>query len=105
MIQIQPAIDRIGVRGYSGTRKPRGRSGARPTEHHHPTETTGTPTNVPMLVISARKSIGSTPAKSETTAATMIVVGTGVSVRGFSLWNSDGTMPSRPIANRMRVWP
>ena len=39
------------------------------------------------------------------TTATMIVCGTGVSVRGFTLWNSGGTIPSRPIANRMRVWP
>ena len=35
----------------------------------------------------------------------MIVFGTGVWVRGFTLWNSSGIIPSRAIANRMRVWP
>ena len=49
-----------------------------------PTDTTMNATSVPMLVISARKLIGSTPASSETTTATMIVAGTGVSVRGFT---------------------
>jgi len=58
-----------------------------------------------MLVISARKLIGSTPASSETTMATMIVAGTGVKVRGFTRWKIDGIMPSRPIAKRIRVWP
>ena len=70
-----------------------------------PIETIRNAVSVPMLVISARKLIGSSPASSETMTATMIVAGTGVSVRGFSLWNSGGTMPSRPIANRIRVWP
>ena len=58
-----------------------------------------------MLVISARKLIGIRPASSEITTATMIVFGTGVSVRGFTLWKISGSMPSRAIANRMRVWP
>ncbi len=31
--------------------------------------------------------------------------GTGVSVRGFTFRKIDGIMPSRPIANRIRVWP
>ena len=58
-----------------------------------------------MLVISARKLIGISPASSAMTTATMIVFGTGVSVRGFTLWKISGSMPSRAIANRMRVWP
>ena len=62
-------------------------------------------TSVPMLVISARKLIGSRPASSETMIATMIVAGTGVSVRGFTRWNSGGIIPSRPMANRIRVCP
>ena len=70
-----------------------------------PIETIRNADSVPMLVISARKLIGRRPARIEITTATMIVAGTGVSVRGFSLWNSGGTIPSRPIANRMRVWP
>ena len=37
--------------------------------------------------------------------ATMMVAGTGVSVRGFRRLNSEGIMPSRPIANRIRVCP
>src|SRR5215212_1937583 len=68
MIQKQPAIDRIGVTGYPGTLKPRGRSGAVRRSTITPTETTRNATSVPMLVISARKLIGSTPASSETTA-------------------------------------
>ncbi len=62
-------------------------------------------TRVPMLVISARKLIGIRPASRQMTTATMIVFGTGVRVRGFTLWKSSGIMPSRDIANRMRVWP
>ena len=62
-------------------------------------------TRVPMLVISARKLIGIRPASRQMTTATMIVFWTGVSVRGFTLWNISGIMPSRDIANRMRVWP
>ena len=37
--------------------------------------------------------------------ATMIVLFTGVMLRGLTLANIDGSSPSRPIANRMRVWP
>ena len=70
-----------------------------------PIETTRNATSVPMLVISARKLIGISPASSEMTTATMMVDGTGVIVRGFTLWNSGGTIPSRPIAKRMRVCP
>ena len=58
-----------------------------------------------MLVISARKLIGITPASSEIRTATKIVDRTGASVRGFSLWKNCGIIPSRPIANRIRVWP
>jgi hypothetical protein len=58
-----------------------------------------------MLVISARKSIGSSPASSATSVATISVAGTGVSVRGFSRWKNAGIIPSRLIAKRMRVWP
>ena len=35
----------------------------------------------------------------------MMVLLTGVMVRGFTLANIDGSRPSRPMANRMRVWP
>ena len=105
MIQMQPAIDRIGVTGYSGTLKPRGSSGCVCRSTITPIDTTRNATNVPMLVISARKLMGIMPASSAMTTATMIVFGTGVSVRGFTLWNSSGSMPSRDIANRMRVWP
>jgi MFS family permease len=37
--------------------------------------------------------------------ATAIVAGTGVSVFGFKRWKNAGIIPSRPIANRIRVWP
>ncbi|CFR93466.1 Uncharacterised protein [Mycobacterium tuberculosis] len=30
---------------------------------------------------------------------------TGVMVRGFTFANRAGSSPSRPIANRIRVWP
>ena len=105
MIQMQPAIDRIGVTGYPGTLNPRGRSGSVRRSTITPIDTIRNATSVPMLVISARKSIGSTPASSEITTAQTIVAGTGVSVRGFSLWKNRGIMPSRLIANRIRVWP
>ncbi len=62
-------------------------------------------TRVPTLVISARKLIGMKPASSEITTATMMVLGIGVRVRGFTLWKISGIIPSRDIANRMRVWP
>ena len=35
----------------------------------------------------------------------MMVLFTGVMVFGLTLANIDGSRPSRPIANRMRVWP
>ena len=35
----------------------------------------------------------------------MIVFCTGVCVRGLTRANICGSMPSRPMANRMRVWP
>ena len=35
----------------------------------------------------------------------MMVLFTGVMLRGFTLANIDGSNPSRPIANRMRVCP
>ena len=36
---------------------------------------------------------------------TMMVLSTGVCVFGFTLVKTFGSIPSRPIANRMRVWP
>ena len=62
-------------------------------------------TRVPMLVISARKLIGIRPAIRPMTTATMTVLWIGVSVRGFTLWKISGIMPSRDIANRIRVCP
>ena len=58
-----------------------------------------------MLVISARKLIGSSPASRATTTATTMVLFTGVWVRGFTVWKNSGSIPSRPMANRMRVCP
>ena len=40
-----------------------------------------------------------------TTSATITVLFTGVWVRGLTFANVLGSSPSRPIANRMRVWP
>ena len=68
-------------------------------------ETIAKATSVPTLVISARKLIGMSPASNAMTAATMIVFGTGVLVRGFTLWNNSGSIPSRAIVKRMRVCP
>ena len=45
------------------------------------------------------------PASSPLTTATMIVLFTGVMLFGLTLANIDGSRPSRPIANRMRVCP
>ena len=105
MIHRQPRIARIGITGYSGTLKLRGRSGERRRSTMTPMDTVMNATRVPTLVISARKLIGMKPASSEITTATMMVLGIGVRVRGFTLWNTSGIMPSRDIANRMRVWP
>jgi hypothetical protein len=85
--------------------KPRGRFGCERRRTITPIETTMNATSVPMLVISARKLIGITPASSEITVAEMSVAATGVSVRLFTLWKIDGIIPSRPIANRIRDWP
>ena len=105
MIHSAPAIERIGVTGYSGTLKLRGRSGARFRSTITPIETAMNATRVPMLVISARKLIGMRPAIKPMTMATMTVLWIGVSVRGFTRWNISGIMPSRDIANRIRVCP
>src|SRR6478609_7669831 len=105
MIHRAPTTDRIGISGYGRTLKLRGRSGARRRRIMTPMDTVTNATRVPTLVISARKLIGMKPASSEITTATMMVLGIGVRVRGFTLWNTSGIMPSRDIANRMRVWP
>lgn len=60
---------------------------------------------MPIEVISARKLMGSTPARIATTIDTMMVFATGVMVRGLTFWNTLGAMPSRDMANRMRVCP
>ena len=70
-----------------------------------PTDTTMNAVSVPMDTMSARLSSGTKPARIDETIATMTVLVTGVIVLGFTFANSDGSSPSRPIANRMRVWP
>ena len=59
-------------------------------------ETIPKATSVPTLVISARKSIGMSPASKAMAAATMIVFGTGVLVRGFTLWNNSAASRREP---------
>src|SRR5690242_14461527 len=88
MIHNAPATDRIGVTGYSGTLKLRGRSGAVRRSTMTPIETVMNATRVPTLVISARKAIGRKPARIEMIVATMTVLATGLSVFGFTLWNT-----------------
>ena len=61
--------------------------------------------SVPIDTMSASLSSGMKPARMLTTIATMIVLFTGVIDRGLTLANIDGSRPSRPIANRMRVCP
>ena len=58
-----------------------------------------------MDVASASCPRGTSAASTEITTATMIVLFTGVCVRGLTLVKVFGSSPSRPIANRMRVWP
>ena len=58
-----------------------------------------------MDTMSASLSSGMKPPASTTAIATMIVLFTGVIVRGLTFANSGGSSPSRPMANRMRVWP
>ena len=69
------------------------------------TETVMNATSVPMDTMSASLSSGTRPASRPTTVATMTVLLTGVMVRGLTLANIDGSRPSRPIANRIRVEP
>ena len=69
------------------------------------TETVMNATRVPIDTISARLSSGTRPASRPTTVATTTVLLTGVILRGLTLANIDGSRPSRPIANRIRVDP
>ncbi|SKT92222.1 Uncharacterised protein [Mycobacteroides abscessus subsp. abscessus] len=70
-----------------------------------PIDTTMKAVSVPIDTMFARLSRGTKAAMKPTTTATMIVLFTGVSVRGLTCAKTDGSRPSRPIAKRMRVWP
>ncbi len=61
--------------------------------------------SVPIDTISASRSNGTTAASAATANATITVFCTGVIVRGFTFANVAGSSPSRPIVNRIRVWP
>ena len=58
-----------------------------------------------METISASRLNGTSAASTATTNATITVFCTGVIVRGLTFANVAGSRPSRPIVNRMRVWP
>ena len=62
-------------------------------------------TRVPIDTMSASLSSGTRPASNPTTMATTMVLLIGVMVRGLTLANIDGSSPSRPMANRIRVDP
>src|SRR5882757_878134 len=70
-----------------------------------PIDTTMNAVNVPIETMSMSLSNGTKAASRLTTTATMMVLFTGVMLLGFTLANIAGNRPSRPIANRMRVWP
>ena len=69
------------------------------------TETVMNATRVPIETMSANLSRGTRPASRPTTTATTIVLLIGVMVRGLTLANIEGSNPSRPMANRIRVDP
>ncbi len=62
-------------------------------------------TRVPIETRSASLSSGTMAARIETMIATTIVLNTGVCDLALTCANCLGSMPSRPIANRMRVCP
>src|SRR5829696_5484635 len=68
-------------------------------------DTTVNATRVPMLVRFMSTSSGTNPASSPTKAQTMMVLRTGARVRGSTRWKISGSIPSRPMANRMRDCP
>lgn len=84
---------------------PRGKSGSRTRRTITPTATTLNAVSVPMDTMSAKLSSGMKAASVDAKIATITVLCTGVMVRGFTFANRAGSSPSRPIANRIRVWP
>src|SRR3984885_10217709 len=70
-----------------------------------PADTTMNAVSVPIDTISASRSNGTTAASTATANATIMVLRTGVFVRGFTFAKVAGSSPSRPIVNRIRVWP
>ena len=91
--------------GKSGVVKERGRSGRCRRSTMTPMLTIANAKSVPMLVASASCPSGTKPARMLITTVTMMVLLTGVWVRGLTFSNTLGSRPSRAIANRMRVWP
>ncbi len=70
-----------------------------------PADTTMNAVSVPMETVSASRSRGTSAARTATPSATIMVFLVGVFVRGFTFANIAGKSPSRPMVNRMRVWP
>ena len=70
-----------------------------------PSDTTMKAVSVPMDTMSASLSSGTTAARTAAAVATITVLLTGVIVRAFTVANREGSSPSRPMANKMRVWP
>ena len=89
----------------SGTLKVRSNSGRARHRAMTPKFTIAKAANVPIEVASANWPKGTNAARIEMMTVTMIVLFTGVWVLGFTLVNTFGSIPSRPMANRMRVWP
>jgi hypothetical protein len=68
-------------------------------------DTTVKATKVPMLVRSMSTPRGTNPASAPTKRPTIMVFRTGTRVVGLIRWKTSGSIPSRPMANRMRVCP
>jgi len=100
-----PITPRIGVTGNSGVLNERSISGRLRRRLMTPALTIMNANSVPIEVASASCPSGTNAARILITTATMIVLLTGVCVLGLTLVKTFGSRPSRPIANRMRVWP
>ncbi len=101
----QKPTPRIGLTGYSGTRKERFSSGLRRRSAITAMLTTAMMASVPMVVRFTTTSRDENAAGTAKTTATIQVLATGVRVFGDTRSKTRGISPSRDMDIRIRVCP
>lgn len=103
--KIQTAIDNSGTKGTAGVRNLRGNSGCVLRRTITPSEIRTKAVNVPILIISAKRSSGTMPPSKAATLPMIHVARYGVWNFGWTLEKTEGKRPSLDIAKAIRVCP